>query len=131
MDFEVIYYHISTSYWARNIPREVMQKAIANSLCFCVLTDDGQCVGFARTITDKATFAYLADVFIVPEYRGLGLSKKMLRAIKDHPELQGLRRFMLATRDAHELYRQFEFSPVAEPISLMQIVKPNIYSSFP
>ena len=94
------------SYWAKNIPRQVVEKSIANSLCFGLYHNNKQ-VGFARLVTDKATFAYLADVFILPGYRGNSLSKWMMQVIHAHPELQGLRRWVLGTRDAHGLYEQF------------------------
>jgi N-acetylglutamate synthase-like GNAT family acetyltransferase len=84
-------------------------------------------VAFARVITDKATFGYLSDVFVLPEYRGQGLSKRMLETIMTMPELQGLRRFMLATKDAHSLYRQFGFESVSDATPLMQIHRPDIY----
>jgi GNAT superfamily N-acetyltransferase len=94
------------SYWAKNIPREIVEKSMENSLCFGIYHDARQ-IGFARLVTDKATFAYLADVFIVTEHRGLGLSKWLMEVIHAHPELQGLRRWVLGTRDAHGLYEQF------------------------
>ncbi|NVK25046.1 MAG: GNAT family N-acetyltransferase [Gammaproteobacteria bacterium] len=132
LDFDVIYNFISNSYWAKAIPVEVMQKAIKNSLCFGVFKQDNdgkttEQVGFARVITDKATFAYLADVFILPAYQGLGLSKILVANIVAHPELQGLRRMMLATKDAHGLYQQYGFQPIDNPDLLMQIAKPDIY----
>ncbi len=130
LDFSVIYSFISTSYWAQGIPRETLQKAIDNSLCFGVYTQDNQQVGFARLVTDKATFAYLADVFIDQAYRGKGLSKRLIEAVTMHPEVQGLRRIVLATRDAHGLYQQFGFSPVDAPALFMQIVRPNIYQKY-
>ncbi len=131
LDFSVIYSFISTSYWAQGIPRETLQKAIDNSLCFGVYTQDNQQVGFARLVTDKATFAYLADVFIDQAYRGKGLSKRLIEAVTMHPEVQGLRRIVLATRDAHGLYQQFGFSPLDDPALFMQIVRPNIYQKHP
>ena len=127
LDFDVIYDFISQSYWAKGIPRETLQKAIDNSLVFGVYTDTGEQVGFARLSTDKATFAYLADVFILEAYRGLGLSKLLVTNIIEHPDLQGLRRFMLATADAHGLYSQFGFKAVENPEILMQICIPNPY----
>lgn len=126
-DFEAIYSFISDSYWAKGIPRQLLQKAIDNALCFAVIKDGNTLVGFARVITDKATFAYLADVFIAPEEQGLGLSKLLMKNICEHPDLQGLRRFMLATRDAHGLYKQFGFTEVEHPEWLMQVSRPNIY----
>src|SRR5207244_2874921 len=89
-DLDLIHNFLRSSYWAHNIPREIVEKCIRNSLCFGAFAD-GRQVGFARAITDRATFAYLADIFIIPEYRGLGISKLMLRAILDHPDLRGLR----------------------------------------
>lgn len=127
LDFATIHQFIAGSYWAAGIPEAVLRKAMANSLCFGVYDGDGQQVGFARVITDKATFAYLADVFILPPHRGLELSKMLIQAVVNHPELQGLRRMMLATRDAHSLYAQYGFTTVANPQSLMQIWQPDVY----
>jgi len=127
LDFEVIYRFISNSYWAKDIPRATMKSAMSGSLCFGVLDDKGHLLAFARMITDKATFAYLADVFVIPEQQGNGISKWMMEHIMAHKDLQGLRRMMLATRDAHGLYKQFGFDEIAEPDLLMQIVKPTIY----
>jgi N-acetylglutamate synthase-like GNAT family acetyltransferase len=127
MDFEVIHGFISNSYWAQGMPKALLRKALANSLCFGVFNQDNQQVAFARLITDKATFAYLADVFVLESHRGLGLSKLMMASIMAHPELQGLRRIMLATRDAHGLYAQFGFNAVDTPETLMQIRLENPY----
>lgn len=107
IDIDVIHNYLSKeSYWARNIPEDVVEKSISNSLCFGLYEKDKQ-AGFARLVTDKATFAYLADVFILSAYRGKGLAKWLMEVIQAHPELQGLRRWMLGTRDAHSLYEQF------------------------
>lgn len=114
------------SYWAANVPREVVQRAIDHSLCFGVY-EGGRQVGFARVITDRATFAYLADVFIVESHRGRGLSKKLMDAIVAHPDLQGLRRWMLATRDAHALYAQYGFRPLAAAERVMERHDPDVY----
>ncbi|HCG5296640.1 TPA: GNAT family N-acetyltransferase [Vibrio parahaemolyticus] len=127
LDFEIIYQFISKSYWASGIPIDTLKKAISNSFCFGVFDHEGKQVGFARLITDKATFAYLADVFIVETCRGIGLSKWLVETIVSHPELQGLRRIVLATRDAHGLYAQYGFQPIESPEMLMQIWQPNIY----
>lgn len=127
LDFEVIYQVISQSYWASGIPRETLAKAISNSLCFGVFDEAGQQVGFARLITDRATFAYLADVFIVESHQGLGLSKWLIEHIVAHPELQGLRRMVLATRDAHGLYAQHGFKAIENPDIFMQIWQPDVY----
>jgi len=114
------------SYWAKNIPLETVKKSIDNSLCFGVYKDDRQ-IGFARWITDRATFGYLADVYIEDEFRGLGLSKKMMSLMLFHKDLQGLRRYMLATLDAHQLYTQFGFKPLENPESIMAIVIKDAY----
>jgi N-acetylglutamate synthase-like GNAT family acetyltransferase len=127
MDIDVIHTFISKSYWAKDIPKSVLQKALAHSLCFGVFTNENQQVGFARLITDRATYAYLADVFIIDEFRGLGLSRALMTNIVSHPDLQGLRRMVLATRDAHGLYAKFGFKPVPNPEVLMQVWQPNVY----
>lgn len=114
LDVDVIYNYLSKeSYWAQNIPKPIVEKAINNSLCFG-LFDQNKQIGFARLITDKATFAYLADVFILEAYRKKGLSKWLMETIHAHPELQGLRRWMLGTRDAHGLYEQFGWTVLDE-----------------
>ncbi len=114
------------SYWAKDIPLERVRTSIENSLCFGIYKDSKQ-VGFARWITDKATFAYLADVYVEEQYRGLGLSKKLLSLMLFHTDLQGLRRYMLATLDAQDLYTQFGFKPIENPERLMAISIPNPY----
>ncbi|MBQ4833179.1 GNAT family N-acetyltransferase [Pseudoalteromonas sp. MMG010] len=129
LDFDVIYQFISNSYWAKDIPCSLMQKAIENALCFGVYTGQNEQVGFARVITDSATFAYLADVFIVPTYQGMGLSKYLMNTIITHEQLQGLRRFMLATSDAHGLYKQFGFTELNEPNLFLQISRVNPYQT--
>ena len=132
MDIDAIHGFISQSYWAKDVPKSVMIKAIENSLCFAVLAVDTSGdeiqVGFARLITDSATFAYLADVYILEEYRGNGLSKQMMQQIIDHPQLQGLRRIMLATRDAHGLYEQYGFTELTDKKMFMQLWTPDVYS---
>jgi GNAT superfamily N-acetyltransferase len=128
LDLSVIYDFLTKSYWASNIPFEVVKKSIENSLCFGVY-NNGKQVGFARVISDYATFAYLADVFVLPENRGNGLSKFLMQTIKTHPELQNLRRWMLATKDAHKLYEKFGFVRLVDPNPIMVISNPNIYQS--
>ena len=128
MDLSVIHEFISQSYWASNIPLATLQTALENSLCFGVFLNPGAQVGFARMITDKATFAYLADVFILPQHRGKGLSKWLMREILEHPQLQGLRRMLLATRDAHGLYEQCGFRALTSPQSFMELWVPDIYT---
>ncbi|MDB5153233.1 MAG: family N-acetyltransferase [Mucilaginibacter sp.] len=124
IDFETVYSYLSNdSYWAKGMPAEMLRKAIENSICFGVYQQNKQ-VGFARVVTDKATFAYLCDVFILADYRRLGLSKWLIQTIKQYPELQGLRRWSLATADAHELYTQFGFVPLGRPESWMEIHTP-------
>jgi N-acetylglutamate synthase-like GNAT family acetyltransferase len=127
LDLNVIHAFVSESYWAKNIPLATLKKAISNSLVFGAYKPSGEQVGFARVVTDKATFAYLADVFVLEECRGLGLSKLLMQSVCAHPDLQGLRRFMLATSDAHGLYSQFGFNQVENPEILMQIWQPGIY----
>lgn len=118
---DVIYDYLSKeSYWAQHIPRSTVLASIEGSMCFGVYHQQRQ-IGFARVITDKATFAYLADVFILPEYRGKGLSKLLMRFIMDAPYLQGIRRFMLATKDAHGLYEQYGFTALKQPDRIMEI----------
>jgi len=116
------------SYWAKDVPVEIVKRSIENSICFSVFYKEQQ-IGFARVITDKATFAYLADVFIIKEYRGKGLSKWLLQTIHAHPELQGLRRWLLGTKDAHDLYTQFGWSSITEEQyrRFMQLHNANVY----
>ena len=126
IDVETVHHFLSHSYWAENIPLDVVRKSIENSLCFGIYHQE-KLVGFARAISDFATFAYLADVFILPEERGKGLSKWLIGIILEHPQLQGLRRFTLATRDAHSLYAQFGFSVFDKPERWMQKHDPVVY----
>ena len=114
------------SYWAENIPFETVKRSLDNSLCFSVYEAEKQ-IGLARIITDKTTFAYLCDVYVLPEYRGQGLSKWLMECVLSHPDLQNLRRFMLATKDAHGLYAQFGFKPTAAPERLMEVVNREVY----
>jgi len=126
MDIDLIHSFLTRSYWAEGISKEIIRRSIDGALCFGVFENDRQ-VGFARMITDRATFAYLADVFIIEEYRGLGLSKLLMEVIMSHPDLQGLRRMMLATRDAHELYKKFGFTPLNNVDRWMHIHHPDVY----
>lgn len=112
--------------WAVDIPLSFVERALANSLCFAMLKD-GEMVGFARVIADFATFAYLADVLIAEDYRHRGLAFWLIRTIVGHPDLQNLRRFLLATRSAHELYAKVGFMPVAKPETFLEIYEPKIY----
>ncbi|MEI9862995.1 MAG: GNAT family N-acetyltransferase [Limisphaerales bacterium] len=114
------------SYWAKNIPVEIVNRSIEHSLCFGI-HKAGRQIGFARVVTDFAAFAWLADVFIVEEQRGFGFGKKLVAAVLAHPRLQGLRRFMLGTADAHPLYTQFGFAPIKQVERFMEIHQPNPY----
>ena len=114
------------SYWAAGVPRAVLDRAIEHSLCFGVYRVQGQ-IAFARVVTDRATFAYLADVFVVPDVQRTGVGKWMIGSLTRHPDLQGLRRFLLATRDAHAFYARFGFAPLANPARFLERFAPDIY----
>ncbi|AXY77158.1 N-acetyltransferase [Paraflavitalea soli] len=126
LNIPYIHQFLTTSYWAEGIPLHTVKRSIQGSLCFGVYKGQQQ-IGFARVISDLATYAYLADVFIDAAYRGKGLSKWLVKAILDYPDLQGLRRFELGTRDAHGLYAQFGFTPLPNPDIFMQIRNPDVY----
>lgn len=128
VNLDVVHAFLSQdAYWSKNIPFELVRKAIENSYCFSAFVEDRQ-VGFARVISDGATFAYLCDVFTLPEFRGRGIGKKLMQTVQAHPELQGLRRWMLMTADAHKLYESYGFNALAKPDRAMEISKPDIYS---
>jgi GNAT superfamily N-acetyltransferase len=114
------------SYWAKGISMDIVKKSVQNSLCFGIYKEKQQ-VGFARWVTDRATFAYLCDVYVAPAFRGQGLSKKLMSLMMFHPDLQGLRTYQLGTLDAHGLYEKFGFKPLAEPSRRMEIVVKDIY----
>ncbi len=118
--------YLTRSYWSEGIPQNTVARALANSLCVAA-RHQGMQVAMARVITDLATFAYLADVYVLEAHRGKGLSKAMVAALHDHPELQGLRRWMLMTRDAHTLYEQFGWTALASPQSAMERHNPSVY----
>jgi GNAT superfamily N-acetyltransferase len=127
LDRNMVHRYLSEdSYWAKNIPRELVERSIDNSLCFGVYDGEKQ-VGFARVVTDFAVFAYVGDVFILPSHRGQGLSKLLIRTIREHPDLQQLRRWHLLTRDAHDLYRQYGFMDLEKPARHMEIAVSNPY----
>ncbi len=129
LDFEAIYTYLDRdSYWAKGIPVETLKKAIENSICFGVYQQNKQ-AAFARVVTDKATFAYICDVFVLPDFRGDGLSKWLIQTIIAYPELRGLRRWSLATADAHGLYSQFGFTQISRPDRWMEIYQPEIYKN--
>jgi GNAT superfamily N-acetyltransferase len=126
LDVDYIHSVLSKMYWSENIPRETVQRCIDGSFCFAVYDGEKQ-IGFARAITDLTTFGYLADVFIDESYRGKGLGKWLVQTILEHSDMQGFRRWLLATRDAHSLYAGFGFTELKNPERFMQIHNPAIY----
>lgn len=127
LDFDVIQsFLVNGSYWAQTRTAEQTRTAIENSICFGVYHGE-RLIGFARVVSDKATFAYIGDVFVLDEFRGQGLSKWLMKTIVDHPELQGLRRWVLATKDAHGLYEQFDFAELRHPERWMEKTAPGAY----
>jgi GNAT superfamily N-acetyltransferase len=127
LDLDYIHDYLANhSYWAAHIPKATVQKSIEGSECFGVYYQDQQ-VGFGRVVTDKATFAYLCDVFIDKEYRGDGLGKWLIQTIMADSRLQGLRRWMLGTRDAHGLYEKSGFTALADPLRVMHRLDPDVY----
>ena len=127
LDLNVIHGFLTNSYWAKGIPRELVARAIEHSLCFGVYDRTGAQVGYARAVSDFATYAYVADVFVLESHRGRGLGKGLMQAIVEHPVLQGLRRWSLSTRDAHKLYEQVGFTPLNFPDRYMEILRLNPY----
>ena len=127
LDLDVIHNFLTNCYWARGIPREVVERSIEQALCFGIYDGSGAQVGFARVISDFATIAYVGDVFVLEPHRGRGLSKWLMECITQHPALQNLRRWILTTRDAHGLYAQFGFAPVKSPERYMERHDPNVY----
>jgi len=131
LDRDLVHGYLSgRSYWAARIPRKVVDRSIEGALCFGVYDGEAQ-VGFARVITDRATFAYLADVFVLESHRGRGIASWLMEVVMGHPDLQGLRRWILMTRDAHGLYEKFGFRPIADPSRCMEIVDREIYDRRP
>jgi len=127
LDLELIQKFLSVeSYWAQTRTIEQTRRAIENSLCFGIFAENAQ-IGFARVVSDSATFAYIGDVFVLKDYRGRGLSKWLMETIISYPDLQGLRRWVLATRDAHGLYEQFDFSALRHPERWMERTAPDAY----
>ena len=124
LQLEVIVEYLARAYWSNRRPRAVIEKSLRHSLCFGVYEQDRQ-IGFARVVSDQATFAYLADVFILESHQGHGLGKWLVQTILEHPDLQGLRRWMLATRDAHRLYSQFGFAALENPDRYMTKFDPT------
>ena len=126
LDLDVIHGFLRTSYWSAGLPREVLERAIRGSLNFGAY-EGRRLVGFARVVTDRATFAWVCDVFVVEDRRRRGIADALMAAVRAHPELQGLRRWSLATRDAHALYRRHGFEPLADPSCAMEIRRPDVY----
>lgn len=130
LDRDAIHAFLATeAYWCRGIPRDRVERLLDHSLCFGAYTADGTQAGFARVVTDFASFAYIADVFVLAPWRGQGLSKQLMMAIQAHPDLQGFRRWLLATRDAQTLYAQFGFKPLARPEWSMERFDPTVYGT--
>ncbi|WP_405062066.1 GNAT family N-acetyltransferase [Kribbella sp. NBC_01505] len=121
IDVDAVHGFLSTAYWSPGVPREIVERSIEGSLNVAVYAPTGELVAFARAATDRATFAWIADVFVLPEFRGHGLGKFVVTSLLEHPELKGLRRIMLATKDAHELYRQYGFNELPDLTTMMVI----------
>jgi ribosomal protein S18 acetylase RimI-like enzyme len=126
LDLDAVHAALAATYWSEGIPRDTVEKGLRGSLCFGLYEGERQ-VGLARLITDAATFAYLCDVYVLPELRGRGLGKFLMTCVMEHPDLQGLRRFNLVTRDAQELYRRFGFTEIKNPDRHMEILRPDLY----
>jgi GNAT superfamily N-acetyltransferase len=126
LDLDAIHAFLVTAYWCEGIPRETVARALSSSLCFGLYEGPRQ-IGLARMVTDRSTFAYLCDVYVLPERRGRGLGRWLMECVLGHPDLQGLRRLSLVTRDAHELYRPFGFAAIKNPERHMEIVRPGLY----
>jgi GNAT superfamily N-acetyltransferase len=126
IDLNVVHGFLTECYWAKGIPRDVVARSIENSLCFGVYAE-GKQVGFARVISDYATYAYIGDVFLIESLRGRGLGKWLIECVMRHPRLQGLRRWSLVTRDAHGLYSKLGFEPLKKPQNYMELHRPDVY----
>ena len=131
LDVEAIHGALTRSYWAAGISRDLVERSMRHSLCFGAFDGEGRQVGFARVISDRATFAYVSDVIVLPSHRGRGVGKQLMAAITAHPDLQGLRRWLLSTRDAHALYRQYGFTEVRYPERMMEILNPSYQEAQP
>jgi N-acetylglutamate synthase-like GNAT family acetyltransferase len=127
LDVDVVHSFLTSCYWAKGIPRKVVERSIEHALCFGVYDGDGAQVGFARVISDFATIAYVGDVFVIETHRGRGLGKWLMQCITGHPALQNLRRWILTTRDAHGLYSQVGFTPVKAAERFMELHQPDVY----
>ena len=127
LDLGAVHAFLTRSYWAKGIPRDTVERAVAGSLCFGLYDASGEQVGYARVITDRATFAYLCDVYVLEAYRGHGLGVWLTACVLDHPDLQGLRRFLLTTQDAHGVYEKVGFVRAPFPERFMVIDRPTLY----
>jgi len=128
IDRKVVADFLANSYWAKGIPAETVGRSIDGSICFALL-EGVQQIGFARVVSDRATIAYIGDVFVLPEFRGRGLARWLMECVMAHPELRGLRRWILVTLDAHRLYEQLGFKPLARPEVYMELHNPDVYRS--
>ncbi|HEU5076341.1 MAG TPA: GNAT family N-acetyltransferase [Polyangiaceae bacterium] len=128
MDSDAVHAFLRRSYWAQGVSKDVVERSLRGALCFGLFKGELQ-VGLARVITDRATFGYLSDVYVLDEHRGQGLARWLVQVILSHPELQGLRRFMLATKDAHGLYEKLGFAPLAHPEMFLEIFRPDAYAA--
>ncbi|MEZ5893779.1 MAG: GNAT family N-acetyltransferase [Parvularculaceae bacterium] len=127
LDLAAVHGFLAGSYWSPGIPRDTVERAVEESWCFGLYAADGGQAGFARLVTDYATYAYLCDVFVLDAHRGKGLGRWLMQTIFAHDATRGMRRITLATKDAHELYRQVGFTPLANPARFMEIARPDIY----
>ena len=128
LDRDAIHRFLAGSYWARGIPREVVDRSIENSICFGLYAEE-KMIGFARVISDAATFGYLSDVFVLPSHRGRGLATWFMEVVMGHPDFRGIRRWMLATADAHGLYRKVGFTQLSKPERIMEKLLPDAYGA--
>ena len=128
IDVDAVHAFLTRSFWATGISKELVAKSIEHSLCFGVFHEQAQ-VAFARVVTDYSTYAYLCDVYVLEAHRGRGLAQELMNHVMRHPDLQGLRRMMLATSDAHGLYAKYGFTPLAAPDRMMEVHRPNVYSA--
>lgn len=126
-DIDVIHGVLAETYWSPGIPREVVERGCAHSLCAIARDEGGALIGFARLVTDRATFAWLCDVIVLPGRQGEGIARSLVRTFREHPELQGLRRWLLGTRDAHGVYAPLGFTPLGAPDRMMEIRMANPY----
>ena len=128
LDRDAIHRFLAESYWARGIPRDVVDRSIENSVCFGLYAEE-KMIGFARVISDAATFGYLSDVFVLPSHRGRGLAAWFMEIVMGHPDFRGIRRWMLATADAHGLYRKVGFTQLSRPERIMEKPLPDAYGA--